>query len=74
MKYRPPRSSNIADEAGPAGAAERFLEHVDRDVRKLEELPGVGGRETDVGDGVGREIMHGQWEIFGLSSVSEMSS
>lgn len=69
VKHWTSRGSNIAGKAGTARAEHSFLKHVEGDIRELEELSGVGGRETDVGDGVGREVVSGQREEFHLSFV-----
>ena len=57
----------VADEVGARRPDEEdLLEEVKGDVRGGEELAGVGGGETDMGDGVVGEVMGAEREIFSL--------
>ena len=58
---------SVTDEFGSEGLDEEdLLEEVEGDVWDGEELAGVRGGETDVGDGVGREVVGTEGEELGL--------
>lgn len=61
----------VADEARAGGPDEEdFLEGVEGDGGRGEELAGVGGGEADVGDGEGGEVVRAEGKVFDLGRAS----